>query len=159
MQNVILIYICCMEIQEKKTTDQLKLANQICFPIYALAKETVNFYRPLLDELDLTYPQYLVMLVLWEKEEQTVSQLGEKLLLDSGTLTPLLKRLEQKHLIKRCRSSVDERVVNITLTEQGNAMKEKAMCIPARLLQSLNVSLEDLTTLKEIIQKILNQKK
>lgn len=148
-----------MEIQETKMTDQLKLANQVCFPIYALAKETVNFYRPLLDELDLTYPQYLVMLVLWEEEVQTVSQLGEKLLLDSGTLTPLLKRLEQKQLIKRCRSSVDERVVNITLTDQGNAIKGKAMCIPARLLQSLNISIEDLTTLKTIIQKILNQKK
>lgn len=158
MRNIILHYICYMKDQELKMAHQLKLANQICFPIYALAKETVNHYRPLLEELDLTYPQYLVMLVLWEEREQTVSQLGEKLLLDSGTLTPLLKRLEQKHLIVRSRSKSDERVVNISLAEKGSAMKEKAIQIPAQLMEVLNVSTEDLAALKHLIHKILYQK-
>lgn len=138
---------------------QLKLVNQVCFPIYVLAKETVNFYRPLLEELDLTYPQYLVMLVLWEEQEKTVSQLGDKLQLDSGTLTPLLKRLEQKELIVRARSKTDERVVNINLSNKGSEMKEKAISIPSKLLSSLNISTEDLATLKELINKILNQTK
>ncbi len=87
--------------------DILNLKNQICFPVYALAKEIVNHYRPLLDELDITYPQYLVLMVLWDEEEQTVGQLGEKLFLDSGTLTPLLKRMQQKDMVLRSRSSED----------------------------------------------------
>ena len=134
--------------------DQLLLSEQVCFPVYAFAKEIINQYRPLLDELDLTYPQYLVMLVLWEHEEQSVNHLGEKLKLDSGTLTPLLKRLELKGFVTRNRSTVDERIVLITLTEKGKLLKEKAACIPTKLMQSMDVSVEDLMVLKNIISKI-----
>lgn len=134
--------------------DQLLLSEQVCFPVYAFAKEIINQYRPLLDELDLTYPQYLVMLVLWEHEEQTVNHLGDKLKLDSGTLTPLLKRLELKGFVTRNRSKVDERIVLIALTEKGKELKEIASCIPTKLMQAMDVSLEDLTVLKNIISKI-----
>jgi DNA-binding MarR family transcriptional regulator len=134
--------------------DQLHLSEQVCFPVYVFAKEIINQYRPLLEALDLTYPQYLVMLVLWEQESQTVNQLGEKLKLDSGTLTPLLKRMELKAFISRDRSKVDERIVNISLTGKGKALKGKASCIPTQLMESMNVSTEDLTVLKNIISKI-----
>lgn len=125
--------------------------------MYVFAKEIINHYRPLLEELELTYPQYLVMMVLWEYEEQTVNQLGEKLKLDSGTLTPLLKRMEQKEFVSRIRSTVDERSVNISLTEKGKALKVKAACIPMQLMESMEVSMEDLHTLKNIINKILKK--
>ena len=138
-------------------TDSLTLQNQVCFPVYALAKEIVNRYRPLLEDLDVTYPQYLVLMVLWNEEEQTVGQLGEKLLLDSGTLTPLLKRMEQKGMVNRSRSPEDERVVKLSLTEKGKAMKEKAKDIPCRLMKSMKISEEELLELKTIITKILNK--
>ena len=134
--------------------DQLHISEQVCFPVYAFAKEIINQYRPLLEALELTYPQYLVMLVLWEYKEQTVNQLGEKLKLDSGTLTPLLKRMETKAFLTRIRSTVDERIVNISLTEKGVALKEKAACIPQQLMEAMNVSAEDLLLLKNIITKI-----
>jgi DNA-binding MarR family transcriptional regulator len=133
------------------------LSQQVCFPIYAFAKEIINQYRPLLDAIDLTYPQYLVMLVLWEFESQTVNQLGEKLKLDSGTLTPLLKRMEAKLLVTRTRSSSDERVVNIALTQNGKALQIKAANIPAQLIEAMNVTLEELEELKNIISKISNK--
>jgi len=134
--------------------DQLHISEQVCFPVYAFAKEIINQYRPLLEALELTYPQYLVMLVLWEHEAQTVNQLGDKLKLDSGTLTPLLKRMETKAFVARIRSTVDERIVNISLTEKGVALKEKAACIPKQLMEAMNVSAEDLLILKNIITKI-----
>ncbi|TDE03340.1 MULTISPECIES: MarR family winged helix-turn-helix transcriptional regulator [Flavobacterium] len=134
--------------------DQLHISEQVCFPVYAFAKEIINQYRPLLEALELTYPQYLVMLVLWEYKEQTVNQLGDKLKLDSGTLTPLLKRMETKAFVTRIRSTVDERIVNISLTEKGVALKEKAACIPQQLMEAMNVSAEDLLLLKNIITKI-----
>ena len=137
--------------------DQLQISQQVCFPVYVFAKEIISHYRPLLEELKLTYPQYLVMMVLWEYETQTVNQLGEKLKLDSGTLTPLLKRMEQKDFISRVRSKVDERSVNISLTEKGKALKNKAACIPNQLMESMEVSTEDLLVLKNIITKILNK--
>lgn len=136
-------------------SEQLKLANQVCFPIYSLAKEIVSRYRPFFEELDLTYPQYLVLLVLWEQDHLTVSQIGEHLNLDSGTLTPLLKRLEQKNIISRRRSSEDERIVNITLTEEGIKLKEKAASVPQKLSSSMNVSKEELIELKRIIENLL----
>lgn len=139
--------------------DGLSLKNQLCFPIYALAKEVVNQYRPLLDELDVTYPQYLVLMVLWDNKEQTVGQLGEKLFLDSGTLTPLLKRMEQKEMVVRKRSSEDERIVKLSLTAKGMALKEKAKNIPHRIMESIGISQEELLILKEITTKILNKKK
>ncbi|WP_339886741.1 MarR family transcriptional regulator [uncultured Flavobacterium sp.] len=137
--------------------DPLQLNEQVCFPVYVFAKEIINQYRPLLEALELTYPQYLVMMVLWEEEVLTVNQLGEKLKLDSGTLTPLLKRMQFKGFISRDRSTVDERIVNISLTEKGKFLKEKASCIPTQLMESMNVSTEDLTTLKNIITKILKK--
>lgn len=133
----------------------LQLDQQLCFPVYALSREITAMYRPILDELGITYPQYLVLLVLWEEKQQTVNQLGEKLRLDSGTLTPLLKRLEQKGIVGRKRSTTDERVVNISLTTDGEALRNKAVCIPEQLVGSLNVTHEELVQLRSIINKIL----
>lgn len=133
---------------------QLKLKSQLCFPIYALARDIVAAYRPLLEVLDLTYPQYLALLVLWEKEEQSVSQLGEQLDLDSGTLTPLLKRLEQKGLVHRKRSTTDERSVLISLTEAGSKLQFEAANIPAKLMEAMPVSADELKILQHIICKI-----
>lgn len=137
----------------------LLINEQVCFPIYVFAKEIINQYRPLLETLDLTYPQYLVMMVLWEMESQTVNQIGEKLQLDSGTLTPLLKRLEQKEFVHRIRSKADERIVNISLTNKGKSLKEKATCIPEQLMDSMQVSFEDISELKNIISKIMSRTK
>lgn len=141
--------------ETKIMSENLKLSNQICFPVYSLAKEIVNQYRPLLDAIELTYPQYLVMMVLWEQGEQTVSEIGSALQLDSGTLTPLLKRLQQKDLVDRKRSLQDERVVLISLTEGGNALKHKAEKIPLKMLEAMQLNLEELETLKTGIEHIL----
>lgn len=135
----------------------LALSNQLCFPIYALSKEITNMYRPLLQELDLTYPQYLVMIVLWEHQQLAVKQIGELLYLDSGTLTPLLKRLEAKQLVTRTRSTTDERIVAITLTELGAQLEQKALCIPAKLVEQINISTEELKQFQQIIHKIINK--
>jgi len=114
----------------------LYLENQLCFPLYAASRLTTKLYAPYLKELAITYPQYLVLLVLWQYEEQTVKQIGEKLLLESNTLTPLLKRLEKKEIIIRKRSKKDERTVIIELTKIGEELKEKASSIPERILNS-----------------------
>jgi len=135
--------------------DALMLENQVCFPLYAISRAIIQRYRPFLDKLDLTYPQYLVMMVLWEHKEQTINQLGEKLRLDSGTLTPLLKRMEQKSLICRIRSKADERVVDISLTEEGEAMREEARHIPQQMLEAIGITHEELLQLKYLTHKIL----
>lgn len=135
----------------------LRLDRQICFPLYALSREITQHYRPLLDELDITYPQYLVLLVMWEHKKQTVNQLGVKLRLDSGTLTPLLKRMEQKGFLRRTRSPADERVVEITLTESGRALEHTACCIPEKLAESLRISEEDLVQLYTLVTKLMAQ--
>ncbi len=114
-------------------------------------------YRLYLDPLDITYPQYLVLMVLWKEEQQTVGQLGEKLFLDSGTLTPLLKRMEQKEMVVRSRNIEDERIVVISLTKKGSALKEKAKDIPEKLLESMAISVDELKQLKKIANKILNK--
>ena len=132
-----------------------KLGNQLCFPFYVIAKEITGMYRPYLEELDITYSQYLVMMVLWEFERLTVNQIGEKLYLDSGTLTPLLKRLEAKSYIVRHRKKEDERVVEVFLTEEGNQLQKKAYIIPGKMQDKLNLSEDDLVALKEIINKLL----
>lgn len=133
----------------------LLLKNQICFPLYALSREIIQQYRPFLDELDLTYPQYLALMVLWESQPQTVNQLGDKLLLDSGTLTPLLKRLEAKGLLTRRRKAADERVVEITLTDAGQALRSKVEEIPGKLVQAMGYTDEEMTELKQIVDKLL----
>ena len=106
--------------------DCLLLKNQLCFPLYAASREILRRYTPLLKELDLTYTQYIVMMVLWEEQKLTVGELGKKLFLDTGTLSPLLKAMEKKNLLRRTRDSVDERIVMIEITQQGEALKDKA---------------------------------
>ncbi|MBD1395869.1 MarR family transcriptional regulator [Pontibacter sp. JH31] len=139
----------------------LKLKNQICFPIYALSREITQLYGKHLSELDVTYPQYLVLLVLWEHDTQTVNQIGEKLFLDSGTLTPLLKRMEAKELLTRKRSTVDERVVEISLTEKGLRLKDKAACIPSQMFDEMNITKEEVDAIRTITNKLFafNNKK
>jgi DNA-binding MarR family transcriptional regulator len=129
----------------------LKLDNQICFAVYSAAHAFNRVYKPLLDRLGLTYPQYLVMLVLWERDDVPVKDIGEKLFLDSGTLTPLLKRLEAAHLVKRTRSSEDERQVLIALTSQGHALKEKARAVPQSILAASDCSVSELVAMKDEI--------
>ena len=133
-----------------------KLENQICFPLYVISKEVTGMYRPFLEELDITYPQYLVMMVLWENEGLTVNQIGEKLFLDSGTLTPLLKRLEAKSYLERKRKKEDERVVQVFLTNQGRVLQEMACSIPGKMAEKLSLSEDDLLGLKATVDKILN---
>lgn len=135
--------------------DMLKLENQICFPLYACSKEIVRKYKPFLDEIDLTYTQYITMLVLWEHKEISVKDLGEYLYLDSGTLTPVLKKLEQKGFVSRARDTQDERVLNVTITEEGEALKEKAVEIPEKIGSCVCLPPEDALKLYEILQKIL----
>jgi DNA-binding MarR family transcriptional regulator len=129
----------------------LRLDSQICFAIYSTAHTFNRVYKPLLDRLGLTYPQYLVMLVLWEKDGVPVKDIGERLLLDSGTLTPLLKRLEAAQLIKRTRSTQDERQVLIALTLQGHALREKARAVPPSILAASACSIAELSAMKSEI--------
>lgn len=138
-------------------SDGLLLRNQVCFPLYALSKEITNMYRPLLLSLDLTYPQYLVMMVLWEHDGLTVSEIGEKLLLDSGTLTPLLKRLQIKALVDRVRNTEDERVVELFLTEKGRKLKQQACKIPEAMISKMDVEVSELQNLHQLLGKILNK--
>ncbi|SMO63773.1 MarR family winged helix-turn-helix transcriptional regulator [Melghirimyces algeriensis] len=135
----------------------LALDNQLCFAVYACSREIFRFYRPLLDELGLTYPQYLTLLVLWEKGELTVKELGSLLFLDSGTLTPMLKRMESAGLIRRQRSPKDERKVNVSLTEDGKALKERARCIPETFLQKSDLPEKELRDLLERLQGLQQQ--
>lgn len=142
---------------KKDETEIVKLDNQLCFPIYVLAREVIKSYRPLLEELEITYPQYLVLMVLWEHQKQTVNQLGEKLALDSGTLTPLLKRLEQKEIIVRNRSKKDERIVEITLTEKGNNLRGSACRLHQEMISQMDITEEEFIELKRIVAKILKK--
>jgi MarR family transcriptional regulator, organic hydroperoxide resistance regulator len=136
----------------KVAADQLlRLDNQICFAVYSAAHAFNRVYKPLLDRLGLTYPQYLVMLSLWERDGVPVKDIGERLFLDSGTLTPLLKRLETAGLVKRTRSTEDERQVLIALTPQGQALKEKARNVPQSILEASDCSVTELVALKSEI--------
>jgi DNA-binding MarR family transcriptional regulator len=129
----------------------LRLDNQICFAVYSAALAFNRVYKPLLDRLGLTYPQYLVMLVLWERDGVPLKDIGERLFLDSGTLTPLLKRLEAAQLVKRTRSTADERQVLIALTHHGLALKEKARAVPMSILEASACSVGELTAMKNEI--------
>ncbi|PMC39120.1 MarR family transcriptional regulator [Bacillus sp. UMB0899] len=136
-------------------SEMLKLENQICFKIYTAEREITRLYRDLLADLDITYPQYLVLLVLWEDDFVTVKELGQRLFLDSGTLTPMLKRMEANQLITRKRSLEDERSVIISLTDEGKVLKEKATCIPTQLLENLSMETEELLKFDRSLQTIL----
>ena len=132
----------------KQAVDPLLLGNQICFAVYSTAHAFNRVYKPLLDRLGLTYPQYLVMMVLWERDDVPLKDIGEKLFLDSGTLTPLLKRLEASGLIKRTRSTEDERQVLIALTPKGQALREEARAVPQAILSSSACSVGELFAMK-----------
>lgn len=135
--------------------DALKLDNQICFPLYACAKEIVKRYKPYLDEIDLTYTQYIVMMVLWEEKEINVKELGKRLLLDSGTLTPVLKRLEQKNLVTRRRDEKDERNLIVNVTQDGEKLKDKAVEIPQKMAGCVNLNKNDAAELYRILHELL----
>ena len=138
--------------------EQLKLQNQLCFPLYAAAKEVVRKYKPYLDELDLTYTQYITMMVLWEKEQCNVKELGSMLFLDSGTLTPLLKKLENKGYITRCRCKEDERNLIIQITKKGEDLKEKAAHIPEDMAcKWVNLDEEEIKVTYHSLYKLLSQ--
>jgi DNA-binding MarR family transcriptional regulator len=140
-----------------KKDDMLRLDSQLCFSIYACSREIIGLYRPLLDDLGITYPQYLVLLVLWEQKECTVKELGNRLYLDSGTLTPMLKRMENNGLVKRFRSQQDERVVLISLTEKGESLKERAYCIPEELLAKSGLTPAEMQEMLVRLQSLRKQ--
>ena len=137
--------------------DPLKLENQICFPLYACAKEIVKAYKPYLDELDLTYTQYITMMVMWEHKELRVKEVGSYLYLDSSTLTPLLKRLEEKGYVSRRRSTEDERDLIVTITDAGTALREKALTVPQRLAACVGLEPEKAQFLYEILYEVLGK--
>lgn len=136
--------------------DELKLQNQLCFPLYACSREMIRLYKPYLDELELTYTQYISMMVLWERKSVTVKELGNALYLDSGTLTPLLKKLEGKGLLTRKRSTADERNLIVTITEQGEALKEKALSVPHSMAACVNLTREETMTMYRLLYKMLS---
>ncbi|MCH5256829.1 MAG: MarR family transcriptional regulator [Lachnospiraceae bacterium] len=137
--------------------DSLKLENQLCFPLYVCSKEVIRKYKPFLDELDLTYTQYIAMMVMWEKKELTVKELGSCLYLDSGTLTPVLKKLEEKNYIIRNRSKEDERNLIVSITKTGEALKERAVQIPGKLTSCVNMEQEDAGQLYKLLYKLLDK--
>ncbi|MCR5755105.1 MAG: MarR family transcriptional regulator [Acetatifactor sp.] len=136
--------------------DALKLENQLCFPLYACAKEVVRRYKPFLDELDLTYTQYITMMVMWEHKQMNVKDLGNYLFLDSGTLTPVLKKLEQKNYITRKRDEKDERVLNIAITKQGEELREQAKVVPQQIGSCFRLSSDEAKELYRLLHKLLN---
>ncbi|OKH86049.1 MarR family transcriptional regulator [Mycobacterium sp. ST-F2] len=134
--------------------DALTLDRQLCFALYSASRAMTAAYRPILSELNLTYPQYLVLLVLWEEDRVTVGRLGERLQLDSGTLSPLLKRLEANGFIRRERSLQDERQVEVTLTSPGRKLEGKAQCIPQKLGARMGISERDAADLRDAIHRL-----
>lgn len=136
----------------------LKLENQLCFPLYACSREIVKRYKPFLNQIDLTYTQYIAMMVLWEQKNVNVKELGEYLYLDSGTLTPLLKKLEAKGFVTRMRSERDERNLVVAITDEGEKLKEKAAEIPLQIAECINLSAEEGMQLYNILYKMLGKK-
>ncbi len=137
--------------------DKLKLENQLCFPLYACSKEIIKKYKPYLDPLGITYTQYIALMVLWEEDNITVKELGKKLYLDSGTLTPLFKKMESQNLVIRKRSSDDERNVYIRLTDEGKTLRDKALDIPERIGRCIDLPMEDIVQLQKSLHKLLKQ--
>lgn len=142
---------------EDNRFEALKLENQLSFPLYACSREIIKRYKPFLDRIDMTYTQYISMLVLWEHHSMTARELGEKLLLDSGTLTPLLKKLENKGMITRRRSDKDERNLIVTLTEKGEAMKDEALNVPEQMSRKFPLEPEELITLYNLLYKVIKK--
>ena len=140
---------------DEKKYDALKIKGQLCFPLYVCAKETIRLYKPYLDELGLTYTQYITMMVLWEKKRLTVKELGKELYLDSGTLTPLLKKLESKGLLIRERSKEDERNLYISLSEEGEKMRDQALHVPYEMEKCVELDMEERLTLYRLLYKLL----
>ncbi|KOO08243.1 MarR family winged helix-turn-helix transcriptional regulator [Vibrio hepatarius] len=147
----------CQGDTQLREEEKLRLDNQVCFPLYSAANAVIRAYRPLLDELDLTYSQYLVMMVLWEQNGVSVKDVGHRLHLDSGTLTPLLKRLEVKGYVERARSTQDERVRVLNLTEQGRELKLRAQQVPNAIKCKVDIELEEMLELKRLCEKILTK--
>ena len=137
--------------------DSLKLENQLCFPLYACSKEIIKNYKPYLDKIDLTYTQYIVMMVLWDSKSINVKELGEKLYLDSGTLTPLLKKLESKGYITRGRSDKDERNLIIKVTEEGMKLRDEALSVPQEMSKCIRLTTEESQFLYKILYKIIDK--
>ena len=136
--------------------DCLKLENQLCFPLYVCSKEVIKKYKPYLDEFDLTYTQYIALMVLWEEHDINVKSLGQKLFLDSGTLTPLLKKLETKGYVVRKRSDSDERNLIISITKKGENLKNKLKAIPSKVGSCINLDEREALELYKLLYKILN---
>lgn len=137
--------------------DPLKLENQLCFSLYTGARSMVRKYKPFLDPLNITYTQYICLLVLWEKDKISVKELGERLVLDSGTLTPLIKKLETQGLLRRVRQTMDERMISIELTEKGLALKDDAKDIPYKIVQCLNIDIKQAIQLKETLDLFIEK--
>lgn len=135
--------------------DPLKLSNQLCFPLYATSRAITKRYTPLLKKLDLTYTQYLVMMVLWEHRQTTVRDLGDQLYLDSGTLTPLLKKMEAKDLLTRRRDTTDERKVVVTITDKGQRLRDEALSIPETIWHCVNIPASDAAELKRLLAEVM----
>ena len=135
--------------------DPLKLENQLCFPLYAVSKEVIRKYKPILDKLDLTYTQYITMMVLWEHNNINVKTLGEILYLDSGTLTPVLNKLEYKNYIQKTSNDKDKRNLVISITEEGKKLKEKAKVVPTEIGKCINLTQEESYTLYKLLYKML----
>jgi len=138
--------------------DMLKLDNQLCFPLYACSREVIKKYTPLLDEIGLTYTQYIAMMVFWEQKSISVKDLGKRLFLDSGTLTPLLKKMEMQGLVIRERSAKDERSVIVTITPQGEELRKRAVAIPDKMGACLNIKADDAKELYRLLYLVLDQK-
>ena len=144
-----------MERDMEQKYDSLKLENQLCFPLYACSREVIKQYKPFLDELDLTYTQYIAMMVLWEHKSVTVKELGQYLFLDSGTLTPLLKKMEAKGLISRKRDQEDERSLIVSLTAEGESLRERALEVPKKMAQCVRLNPEEAMELYKLLYKLL----
>ena len=139
--------------------DSLKIENQLCFPLYACSRTIIKQYTPFLEAIDLTYTQYITMMVLWDKKELNVKSLGESLYLDSGTLTPLLKKLEKKGLIERRRSTEDERNLIVSITEEGEALREKALSVPEHVASCIRLEPDEAAVLYKLLYKLLDETK
>ena len=142
-------------IMDYEDREALKLSNQLCFPLYACSKEIIRRYKPFLDKFDLTYTQYITMMALWENESMNVRELGLVLFLDSGTLTPVLKKLESKGYLERKRSKEDERNLIVTVTEKGWELREEALSIPGSMSSCVNLEPEEASELYRLLYKVL----